>query len=337
MFNLAVVKSVAFGMPQFIKNGAMLAGAFCKSHAPQIMLGVGLTAAAGGTVVACVQTLKMPEVVEKTREASKEINGKVGNVKISEQLSTGEIATRDYDINDAEKELTKLYFKTAGDVIKIYWGPVILVIGGFTLIGLSHGVMSKRLVAATAAYEGANQLLEQYRKKVIDAEGRDADSKYMREAIKDIKDTKFTSDEPSEGHHLKKWDPREDPTLRIFDEVSSNLWRPAPIMNLATIKNAQETCNRTLEKRYRDCGVGFLYLWEAEIACGLIPSPDSFTLGWLYEPGKGYGQIDFGLYKPDQVDFLRCKCTDVLLEFNCVEDLQEIITTHYAIIGPDTV
>lgn len=363
MFNIAAIKGTIKSVPIFLKNTTLVVGAAAKKHAPVILLGAGCAAVITGTVIACVKSTEMPDIIEETKKKSEEINGKVGkaykDTEVTEQVETDyggvvevtKVVHEQYTVEDAKHDLTKLYFSTCKKVLKLYWLPTLLISGGMVMIGSSHHIMSarltdanKKLLATTAACEGIAQVLDKYRGKVKEEQGDEVDNKYFTEAVKEVKEVKEAAIKNNEAHHMRT--PIDilsgdgDPTCRIFDEVTSKYWRKEPIYNLAVIKGARETCLKTMKSRYKDLGYGFLYLWEAELLCGLVPSKDSYTLGWLYNPRLGDEQLSFGLdnsilrmdgvpiSESSTMEFLMGKSSNVMLMFNCTEDVHEVLSDH---------
>lgn len=323
MSTMAIVKGAISGLPRMIKSTAVIGGVAIKKHAPTILLVTGIAATVAGTVVACKKTLEMPEIIDEVKAKSKDINGAVDVMKVTSP-ATGE--TRLYTNEDAKQDLTKVYISTAGKVLKLYWLPTILIGGGIAMVCVSHGVLNKRLLAATAAYEGISQAFDRYRKRVIEAEGIEKDREYF-----------CSPKEDDEVHHVsnkkKKDIPKPDPNnpnRRIYDEVSSKFWSPIPIYNLTKVKEAKSLAWIRMKHRYNDTGIGFVYLWEVELELGLIPTSASFTEGWLYNPNFGDEQISFGLEHggpgyENKVDFLTGKACNVCLEFNTT-NISDILT-----------
>lgn len=321
---LAVVKGAVKGLPQFIKSSAVIAGVALKKHAPKILLVGGSAAVITGTVVACKKTLEVPKLVEEVKTKSKDIHEAVGVMDVTSPATN---ETRTYDEEDAKHDLTKLYFNTAGQMLKVYWLPTLLVGGGIALICVSHGVMSKRLVAATAAYEGLSQIFEQYRRRVIDTEGVEKDREYYFGAAEG-EPHHYVHEEVPENvqklhEKLSKVNP-ENPLMRVYDEVSSRFWSMVPIYNLCKVKEAKSLAWIRMKNRYNDLGYGFIFLWEVELELGMVPTAASYQYGWLYNPRLGEEQISFGLEKggigyENKVDFLNGHSCNVALEFNCTK------------------
>lgn len=340
---LKTTASIVKSAPSLIKNSAIVTKVASAKSLPTILIVVGTGLIIGGTVYACKKTLELPPVIENVKEESEDINSRVDNVIVH---GVGE-EDHVYNDNDRKRELTKLYFKTASKVLKLYWFAGLLISAGIVCNGLSHGVMNKRLVAATAACEGISQLHNAYRRKVIESEGKEADQKYMHEIIKDqikpeTKDALAIKDANSiiNSRKLGADGQIDESNIRIFEEASSTLWRPIAIYNKHALMSALRSCNKILKQRYEDFGYGWLYQWEAEVACGLIPK--NYSDGWIYRVGCGDEQVSFGLYDGGNIcspyideykmDFMSGKTCDVMLEFNVIGDIHEILSKEELIL-----
>lgn len=328
MSALAVIKSAVVGLPRAAKSVAIISGLALKKNAPKILLISGVALTVGGTVVACKKTLKMPEIIKELEEKSNEIHEAVGKTEVVSPVSS---ESRPYSVEDAKADLTKLYISTGGKILKVYWLPVLMEIGGIALIGISHGIMNKRLeaaekklVAAVTAYEGLSQLFEQYRKRIEEAEGVEKEQEYYVKAKENCDIHHVVSENVQKLHEkLSNVNPN-NPHMRIYDEVSSRFWSPVPIYNLCKVKEAKSLAWLRMKNRYNDLGYGFIFLWEVELELGLVPTAASFTDGWLYNPKLGEEQISFGLEKggigyENKVSFLNGRSCDVSLEFNCTK------------------
>lgn len=318
MSNLTIVKSAIVGLPRMFKSTAIIAGTALKKNAPKILLVSGVIATVGGTVLACKKTLKVPEIIEEVKTKSNDIHEAVDKLEV---VSPATEDKRTYNNDDAKQDLTKLYFSTAGKILKVYWLPTLLVGGGITLICMSHGMMNKRLVAATAAYEGLSQAFDRYRKRVVDAEGADKDREYLYGTPEERAAHHEVSENVQKLHEKLSNVDKNNPKMRIFDEISSGFWSPIPIYNLAKVREAKSLAWIRMKHRYNDLGYGFVYLWEVELELGLVPTAASYTEGWIYNPSFGEEQISFGLETSgvgyeNKADFLAGKSCNVCLEFN---------------------
>ena len=331
--------------PKIIKNSSIVSNVANAKSLPLILTVVGGGLVIAGTVVACKKTLELPEVITDFKEERDNIEDRVDNIVVHD-ISNGKDHV--YNDNDKKRELTRLYMITVSKIVRLYWLAGLLIIAGNVCNGLSYGVQNKRLVAATVACEGLSQLHNAYRRKVIETEGKDVDQKIMSDILK-------------EGHHgetlakkvgakdveklLKEKRKGVDGTvtesnIRIFEEASSTLWRPIPIYNKHALMSALRSCNKILKQRYDDFGYGWLYQWEAEVACGLTPK--NYTDGWIYRIGGGDEQISFGLYEGGNIcspyiddykmDFLNGKCCDVMIEFNVIGDIHEILINEEKLV-----
>lgn len=342
---LKTTASIVKNAPSLIKNSAVVTKIANAKCLPTILMVVGTGLIIGGTVYACKKTLELPPVVNTLKDERNDIQKRVGTVMVH-TVGESKETDRVYDEDDKQRELTKLYLITCGKILRLYWFAGLLISAGIVCNGLSHGVMNKRLVAATAACEGLSQLHNAYRRKIIETEGKEVDQKVMKEIVKEASGTNNNAlgikdlEKTLQKRKLGVDGTISDSNVRIFEEASSALWRPISIYNKHALLSALRSCNKILKQRYDDFGYGWLYQWEAEVACGLVPK--NYTDGWIYRIGGGDEQISFGLYEGGnicapymddyKVDFMNGKTCDVMLEFNVIGDIHEILTNEKLII-----
>ena len=99
-FNLASTVSGAFH-----KAGFQL-----KKHSPEILVVTGVVGTIVGAVMACKATTKVSDIVEKTKEDIDTIHECAENPEFAEE----------YTPEDAKKDLTIVYAKTAVEIGKAY-------------------------------------------------------------------------------------------------------------------------------------------------------------------------------------------------------------------------
>ena len=115
--------------------------------APQILLGTGITAIVGGTVVACKATLNMEDICGEfceEREAIEKLDDNFRN----------DICPEDEDLHyeGKNKDIFTLYLRTTGKIVKNYMLPASFIFLGIALILTSHGLIRARYLSAVAAY-----------------------------------------------------------------------------------------------------------------------------------------------------------------------------------------
>lgn len=148
-------------------------------HSPEIAIGVGVAAVVGGTVAACVATVKSKDVIE---EANKQLDG------IAEDETESIIEAKDDEevsaiVNAAKAERRKVYAKTGCKVALNYIGGVVLLAGGILSFCYSsnkwkqraedwkdkYAVAASSLAVVKAAY---NKLRKNIREKYGEEEER---------------------------------------------------------------------------------------------------------------------------------------------------------------------
>ena len=250
--------------------------------APEILLAGGVLAISGGCVLACVKTAK-----------------KLPEVKYDIEMAKAEIES-DYDEDEKEYKqlLTKAYLHNAGKFAQVYAVPVGIIGVGIGCVIMSHNIQRNRVMAISAAYNTLLATFNEYRGRVIEAEGVDKDRAYLygerEETVieqKTGKNGKVTEKEKTvkalgSGNG-------EDLYTRVFDMHTSKAWTKDVDYNLMYILAQQRIFNNKLD------AYGYVFLDEVYEALGfdLEGYSNAKMVGWVKGLGDDY--IDFGIYNPD--------------------------------------
>lgn len=287
---------------------------FClKKHSPEILLVCGIVGTVAGTVLACKATLKLNDILEETNDDVKKIKDVEANESIVE-----------YTSDDAKKDLTIVYTKTALKIAKLY-SPA-LIIGGLSMASLvgSHNILSKRNMALAAAYATVDGGFKKYRNRVIEKFGDKVD-KELRFGTKSEKIEEKVVDEKGKEKKVKKdVDVIHDITdfsgysdfAKIFDE-SSEYWEDDSSFNLTFLKHQESYANDLLKAK------GHLFLNEVYDMLGIKRTKAGQVVGWIYDPKnedhKGDNYVTFGIYNVRSQanrDFINGYEDCVILDFN---------------------
>lgn len=204
----------------------------------------------------------------------------------------------------------------AKEVTKAYAPGVSLAVLSTTCILGSHGIMKKRNIALAAAYKTMEQTFSDYRKRLIEDVGEDADRKYYY-GIETEEVTEDAVDENGKKKKVKKTvetikNPGEHSIYaRYFDEGSTQ-WSKTPEYNLLFLKNTQNYMNDLLHSR------GHVFLNEVYDALGLEHSQAGAVVGWIMGEGRD-NCIDFGIFNQDEPRvraFVNGYENVILLDFN---------------------
>lgn len=296
-----------------------------KKYSPEILVVAGVVGTVASAVMACQATLKVNEVLEKSKKQIDSIHECAADASLVE---SGE-----YSPEDAKKDLAIVYAQTGLQFAKLYGPAVILGALSITSILASNNILRKRNIALGAAYATLDQSFKDYRKRVVDRFGEAVD----RELKYNIKAQKVeemeTDPETGKQKKVKKTIEVSDgqfvsPYARFFDE-SSRYFEKNPELNLMFLRAEQNFANDRLKAR------GYVFLNEIYERLGIPTTKAGQVVGWIYDPknGKGDNYIDFGIYDMNREkvrDFVNGYERVILLDFNVDGDILNEIETHQA-------
>lgn len=271
-----------------------------NQYSPEILLAMGIAAVVGGTILACTETLKVEEILDVHEEKRSQIDE-------AESWETDE-----YTSEDASRDRGLLVIKTGVKLAKNYAPAIALTLGGIACILTSYGILKRRNLALMAAYEAVSTAFDEYRKRVRDELGDEADKRF-RFGAERLKDMSFTDEdgkaETAEIHKLKDgFMPSQ--YAKFFDETNEN-WSKSPERNLFFLRRIQNWANDKLFAQ------GYLFLNDVYRMLGIEPTTAGQIVGWVL--GNGDNFIDFGLYNPDNEKarmFVNNAERSILLDFN---------------------
>lgn len=238
-----------------------------QKNSPEIMLVTGIAGIIGGTIWACIKSMKVKDILDNHKK-------KIERVK--------EVFVNDTDRKEYKKELTKVYASTAGAMAKNYILPAAVEATSIGLMIGSHNILYGRNLALTAAYTTLQDKFKEYKNVVPKEEIHKAITEKMKDA---------TEEEKTEA--INKID--GSIYARTFDYRSSN-WTPASMYyNLLFLKNQQNYFNDLLNSR------GHVFLNEVYDALDVCRPGETnphtkagAVVGWVKNSG-GDNYIDFGI------------------------------------------
>ncbi len=252
---------------------------FLVKHAPEIMTYGGIAVTGIGIYLFCKASMRLEETLDIHDGHMEDIEN---------ARDTG-------NVSDAEAK--KLIFKEkrdfAWEITKLYGPAVSTTICGFALILGGHHLISKRSAAISAAYKALEEGYSQYRQRVRDDLGEEADRKYLyglKEESKDIivqdenGNEKLISADVMIPDQIKNC----SPYARFFDEFSTQ-WTRNPEYNLMFLNAQQNYANDKLH------ATGHLFLNEVYEMLGLPHTQAGSVVGWVLNKG-GDNCVDFGIY-----------------------------------------
>lgn len=284
-----------------IKTGALrmlhTTGLKLNQYSPEILLGTGIVAIVGGVVLACKATLKVDEIMTQHEEKRNDIEKAEG------------MELENYSEEDASKDRALLVLKTGGKLIKNYAPSVLLIGGGIACILASYGILKKRTVALAAAYEAVSTAFDEYRKRVKDELGEEADN-HFRYGSTPVGEMELKKDDGSTEKVALNDVTGYSQYAKFFDEYNDN-WSKSPERNMFFLRRVQNWAN---DKLYLQ---GYLFLNDVYKMLGIDPTTAGQVVGWVV--GNGDNFIDFGLYNPDNEQarlFVNGNERSILLDFN---------------------
>lgn len=266
---------------------------------PEILTGVGIVGVVVATVFACRETLKVETVVDQTKE-------EIDDIKDALERHPGE-----YTELDSKKDLAIVYTRTVVDVVKLY-APSVLI-GAFSIACIvgSNRILRKRNAALTAAYMGLSEAFKQYRKRVVEEQGSDADMRYRYGLKKEERVVQNEDGTVEEKTVVTTTGPLiPSPYARYFRKGNPN-WHPDPEQSLLFLRSQQITANNLLKAN------GHIFLNEVYDLLGLPRSSMGQEVGWVSGAQDDY--VDFGIWVNDNSlshDFVEGKVDTILLDFN---------------------
>lgn len=290
---------------------------FARKYSPEILLGTGVVGVVVSTVLACKATLKINEIEKANQEVL---------LKIVEAKNTYEETV--YSEEDYDHDLVIARVQGVMRYIKLYAPSVGLGLVSIGLILTAHGVLSKRNAAIMAAYKILDSAYNNYRRRVIEDIGENAD-RYFRFGIPQEKVTEKVTDADGKETEVEKIVTpvseqikqmvEQSGYARFFDE-SSVQWRKTHDYNLFFLKAQQNYANDLLRAR------GHVFLNEVYDMLGLPRSKAGAVVGWVGGHGDDY--IDFHIFDPineGSRDFVNGYKHAILLDFNIDGIIYDII------------
>lgn len=287
-----------------------------KKHSPEILVMVGIGSVISGTILACHATTKVKTITDAHKEVMDDIHEKAEAEELFD-ATTGDPQV--YTPEEVKKDTVIVYTQTGWKLVKLYAPAVgLLSLGIVSLLG-AHGIMRKRNAALLAAYNLAQESFTQYRGRVRDTWGDDADKAMLYGSRVEKIEVEEEDPETGKMKKVKKTATIVDPEnlsqyARVFDE-SSQQWDKSHEYNRNFLVQSQNQFNNLLQTR------GYVFLNEVYDQLGFPATPAGQVVGWLSSdhPDEGDGFIDFGIYdiySESARDFINGYENRILLDFN---------------------
>ena len=300
-----------------LKVTAIKAGAKISKRSPEILMVAGGITFVATVVVACKQTLKCEDILDKHERA-------MNDIQACQEMADEDPEKVQYSDQDAKKDKFIAYVHTVAGFAKVYAPAVALGAISITCFGCSFNIMKKRNLALTAAYTAIDSAFKEYRKRVVDELGEESDQ-HFRYGFQKVKKGLIAgkdadgNDISVKGENLDTvpWDEENksgDGVLNnatfVFAPETSKYYFPDEVHNDASISAAKNNLQIDFDNQK------FLFLNDALDALGLQKVPYGQLVGWLKGMGDPY--IDFRtrkLYRKASSDRNR---NPLGLEYECI-------------------
>lgn len=271
-----------------------------KKYSPEIALVGGIGLVVTGTVLACRRTLYCEAILARHNEQREMIE------------EAKEADSETYDESKQKHDIVALYTQTAIEFVKNYALPASMVVGGISLICLSHGIMRKRNAMLMASYTALQSCMDAYRERVKEKVGEDVEHElfhgYKREKV-DAVDEETGKKKKEEVINFED-SVDASPYAKFFDE-SSRYWKKDPDANLLFLKGVQNAMNDRLKI------FGHVFLNDVYEALDIPHTTTGALCGWV--EGNGDDYIDFGIFDENNCAkrrFVNGYENCILLDFN---------------------
>lgn len=274
-----------------LAHSALLA----QKNSPGVLFGVGVVGMVGSTVLACRATLKMSELLDEVQE-KRDLVRNLEHEKYSEK--------------DRSRDFTIIYVQSSVKVVRLYAPSIIL--GGLSIAALtrSHNILTQRNAALTAAYAALEKGFNEYRERVVERYGEEAD-RDLRYAAEQVE---ITDPETNKKKIVKRVGPGGASIYARFFDQNSPSWSKESEYNLIFLKCQQNYANDLLNAR------GHVFLNEVYDMLGIPRSKAGAVVGWILTPdGQTDNYINFGVFddKSEKArDFVNGFEGAILLDFN---------------------
>lgn len=189
-----------------VKNIFYTAKFFCQTHAPEILVGIGLVGMAGTVALTCKAMLNVADILEDHKDFCE--NG----------ISEADEEVRADLIKQDKKDTTIQIVKKVAPPVVMFAGSTACILAGF-------GILKTRYAASVAAYSALSQAYDLYRDRIKTKYGDEADE-YGLYGIETIEET-VKNPETGKKETVKKQVSDEkgvaNPNTLLFDKYNYDL------------------------------------------------------------------------------------------------------------------
>lgn len=312
-----------------------------KNAGPTMMVIGGCIGVGVGVVMACNATLKCDDILNEVQDDLDHVD------HMKEILDEERYSAEDYDHDKAV-----VYVKGGAKLVKLYLPAAIVIIGSLAMILGGHNILRHRHLALAGAYELLNKGFNDYRGRVREDLGEDADRKYAYGLKEEVVGEIEEIDDKGKKH--KKKVKAQIPSTNLASPYAF-FWGPGyddnvsdgnPYYDTTFLTAKQGEWNRILANRSRVNG--FVTLAEIKMDLGAMVfdgtepqvarykvntgaiRPGDHMVGWIYDPyydpaeHNMKDQIDFGIFNSRNGDTINGSEAVWILDPNVQGVLSEI-------------
>lgn len=282
-------------LPEAITQKIASTSLVAAKNSPRILFGAGITGFVGTTVLACRATLKLDEVLADTRN----------DLAVAKAMDDER-----YSEDDRRRDITIIHTRSVVEIAKLYAPAIGLGVISIAALTKSHQILNQRNAGLAAAYTAVDRAYKEYRQRVINTYGEEADRNFRFETeeveVEDAKGKKKTVTRAS-GTGPSAY-------ARFFDQTCGD-WNPEPEYNLYYLRCQQNYLNDMLRAR------GHVFLNEVYDRIGVPRSKAGAVVGWVMsKDGSTDNYIDFGIFNDADNymvrEFVNGREGAILLDFN---------------------
>lgn len=281
-----------------------------SDHSPEILLVAGVVSFIGTVVLACYETTKVEEIIDKHEKNMHDI--RVTRAKV--ESGDPEYDEDEYTEEDAKKDKFIFTVRTGGELLKNYAPAIGLGAVSLFCFLSSYKILKKRYVAASALAYSISEAFAKYRERVVSEYGADVDEHLYLGTIKKKIETLDENGKKKE-ETVEELDPDANgiPLYAKFFDEANRQWNKNPSVNLMFLKGIEIRMNDKFHEQ------GHVLLNQVYRALDIPETDLGNEVGWFESHGDQY--IDFGIFNGSDERkraFVNGYEPSILLCFNCV-------------------
>lgn len=290
-----------------------------RKYSPEILLVLGIAGLVTGTILACVETTKLPKIKEEKDDALDDMH-----VRLDQDP---DVITESTNLPAIKKETTAIYLKTGVKYVGLY-APAVIVSGlSLSCLVVSNVILRKRLIGVSAAYAAIATSFKEYRGRVAERYG-DEIEKEIRYNIKPQEITTTVIDgrgkEKEKKDTIKVIDTNGYSDFAVMYDDGNIGWTKDPQANRQFLKSQQWAATQRLKKEK------YLFVNDVYEMLGFPKTQAGQVAGWIYDEENPVGDnfVDFGIFdvtKESSRNFVNGYERSIMLDFNIDGRILEMI------------